>query len=225
MKKVILLSLLFASSTAFAEQSQINAIEKAAMQLDKQSLVSLTEQANRYDEAFAYYRLAISQNLTAETKPAIASLNQAIATLEAYTELNGDDGEAWALLAQSYGLKIGFEPIKGAYYGPKSSYAMKKAFEFAPDSPRTHLVKAVSDYNTPVMFGGSKSAALKALNTAIELFQTDSGDNQWGHAEAYVWRGLTHMSQDNAQLAKQDWQQAIDIAPDYGWAQMLLAKN
>lgn len=225
MKKVILLSLLFASSTAFAEQSQINAIEKAAMQLDTLSLVSLTEQTSRYDQAFAYYRLAISQNLTAETKSAIESLNKAIATLEAHTEINADDGEAWALLAQSYGLKIGFEPIKGAYYGPKAGFAMKKAFEFAPDSPRTHLVQAVSDYNTPVMFGGSKSAALKALNTAIELFQSDTGDNQWGHAEAYVWRGLTHMSQDNAQLAKQDWQQAIDIAPDYGWAQMLLAKN
>lgn len=225
MKKVILFSLLIASSSALAEQSQIDAIESAAMQLDKNTLVSLTNQAQTYDKALAFYRLSITQNLTAESDAAIESLNKAVATLEAHTEQHPEDGEAWALLSQSYGLQIGYQPMKGAYYGPKAGKALSNAFTYAPQSPRTHLVKAVSEYNTPEMFGGSKSAALKTLDTALTLFSSDSSENQWGHAEAFVWRGLANQSMNNTEAAVEDWQQALNIAPDYGWANMLISKN
>jgi len=225
MKKVILFSLLMASASAMADQSQINAIENAAMQLDKSSLVSLTDQVETYDKALALYRLSITQNLMAESTAAIESLNSAIDELEAYTKKHPEDGEAWALLSQSYGLQIGYQPMKGAYYGPKAGLALGKAFNYAPQSPRTHLVKAVSEYNTPAAFGGSKKAALKTLDTALSLFQADNGQNQWGHAEAFIWRGLAKQSLNQNDAAIQDWQQALDIAPNYRWASMLISKN
>ena len=225
MKKVILFSLYMASSAAIANQSQINAIETAAMQLDANTLVTLVNQEETYDKALAYYRLSITQNLTADNDDAITSLNKAIEILEAHTKEQPEDGEAWALLSQSYGLQIGYQPMKAAYYGPKSGAALTKAFAYAPQSPRTHLVKAISEYNTPVIFGGSKTAALETLDTALSLFQSDTSNNQWGHAEAYVWRGLTNESLNNSEAAIEDWQHAIDIAPNYGWANMLLNKN
>lgn len=225
MKKIILFSLLIASTSALADQTQINAIENAAMQLEKKTLISLTNQAETYDKAFAFYRLSITQNLMAESTAAMESLNNAITILEKHTLQHPEDGEAWALLSQSYGLKIGYQPMKGAYYGPKAGKALSKAFNYAPQSPRTHLVKAVSEFNTPVVFGGSKAAALKTLDTALSLFQSDSSQNQWGHAEAFVWRGLAKQSLNNSEAALQDWQQALDIAPNYGWANLLLSKN
>jgi len=225
MKKVILFSLFIASTSALADQTQINAIEDAAMQLEQKTLVSLTHQTETYDKAFAFYRLSITQNVMAESTEAIESLNNAITILEEHTKNHPEDGEAWALLSQSYGLKIGYQPMKGVYYGPKAERALNKAFNYAPQSPRTYLVKAVSQYNTPVIFGGSKTAALKTLDTALSLFQSDSSQNQWGHAEAFVWRGLANQSLNNSEAAIQDWQQALDIAPNYGWANLLVNKN
>lgn len=225
MKKLLLASLIITSTSAIADQSQINAIENASMQLNTQQLVALTEQNESYDQGLALYRLAIAQNLTVDADTAIDSLNKAMKVMEAHVETTPIDGEAWALLAQIYGLKIGYEPMKGAFYGPKSGKALNHAFKYAPQSPRTHLVKAVSEYNTPAMFGGSKAAALKSLDQAIGLFKSDTSNNQWGEPEAYVWRGLTHLSQNNLEKAMQDWQHALDIAPNYGWAKMLINQN
>ena len=225
MKKLLLTSLVLVSTQVLAEQSQVDAIEQAAMQLNNKQLVELTQTQESYDQALAYYRLAIGQNISADSDGALASANQAMEILENYLEQDPQDGEAWALLAQVYGLKIAYQPMKGAYYGPKSGSALAKAFEHAPTSPRTYLVQGISAYNTPVMFGGSKPAALKAFDKAIELYANDSADNQWGHAEVYIWRGLTQLSQNNADQAINDWQQALSIAPNYGWAKMLIAQN
>ena len=225
MKKTILLTLCIASSVALADQGQIDAIEQAAMQLDQSSLTRLVNQEESYDKALAYYRLSITQNLITDADIATQTLNKAIEVLEALVKEKPESGEAWALLAQSYGLQISYQPMKAVYYGPKASAALNKAIDYAPQSPRTHLVKAISEYNTPVIFGGSKTAALKTLDTALSLFQSDSGQNQWGHAEAFVWRGLTNQSMNNSEAAIQDWQQALELSPDYGWANMLLSKN
>ncbi|MDC2889809.1 tetratricopeptide repeat protein [Psychrosphaera algicola] len=42
-------------------------------------------------------------------------------------------------------------------------------------------------------------------------------------AETYTWRGLISMQQGDVEKAKNDWEQALTINPDYGWAKMLLA--
>ncbi|QOL25972.1 tetratricopeptide repeat protein [Thalassotalea sp. LPB0316] len=225
MKKLLLVGLLITSTSALANQSQIDAIELASMQLNTKQLVALTEQNESYDQGLALYRLAIAQNITADTENAIASLDKAMSVMESHVEQQPNDGEAWALLAQIYGLKVSYEPMKGALYGPKSGHALAKACELAPNSPRTYLVKGVGEYNTPAMFGGSKTAALSSLDKAIKLFSSDSSENQWGEAEAYVWRGLTHLAQNNQQQAINDWQHALEIAPSYGWAKMLIKQN
>lgn len=225
MKKSILLALLI-SNSSFADQASVDAIEQASMQLNQTQLVSLAEQTLGYDQALANYRLAIAQNLNADTDSAAKSLDNAMEQLEAITEQTPDDAEAWALLAQVYGYKISFSPMKAVYYGPKSGEALSKAYSLAPNNPRVHLVKAVSEYNSPAMFGGSKKAAVESLDKAIELFVNDSAlDRRWGHAEAYVWRGLAKLSLEDSDSAIADFEQAIELEPDYGWPQFLLSQN
>ncbi|MCP4324717.1 MAG: hypothetical protein GY787_23270, partial [Alteromonadales bacterium] len=109
----ILISLLLASSLSVqASQSDINAIEQAAIQLNSSQLITLTEQTSGYDQAFAYYRLAITQSLQAKADQANQNLDLAIIELEALTKQQENNDEAWALLAQIYGLKIGYQPMK-----------------------------------------------------------------------------------------------------------------
>lgn len=225
MKHSILFTFLF-SGSVLANQANIDAIEQAARSLNHNELAQLVNQTSGYDKALANYRLSIAHSLNANTAMANDALDQAIEQLVKLTTQQADNAENWALLAQAYGYKISLAPMKGAYYGPKSASALSKAYQLAPNNPRVHLVKAVSEYNKPALFGGSKQAAKKSLDKAISLFQQDSAiDTKWGYAEAYVWRGLTHIELNNREQAISDWQQALAIEPSYGWPQFLIEQN
>ena len=225
MKLIIALALL-ACSSVNADQASIDSIEEAAMQLDNSQLVSLIQQNVGYEQALAYYRLAITQNLQDHAEQANNALEQAIILLETITENSPNDDESWALLAQAYGLKIAYQPMKGAYYGPKSGKALKQAITINPNNPRAFLVMGISKYNTPALFGGSKTAALEALNQAISLYdEKHATDIDWGEAETYVWRGLTQLELGKKEQALSDWKIALQIAPNYGWAKMLSQQN
>ena len=223
--KLLLPLLLVSSFAAQANQADIDNIEQAAMQLNSIELVSLTKQTSGYDQALAYYRLAISQNLQSQSKEASQNLDLAIEQLENITKQDENDDEAWALLAQVYGLKIAYQPMKAAYYGPKSGKALAAALAINHENPRVYLVQGISLYNTPAMFGGSKSAALSAFNQSIALYHQDSSDSAWGQAEAHVWRGLTNLALNQTDQALTDWYSALAIEPNYGWAKMLISQN
>lgn len=88
-------------------------------------------------------------------------------------------------------------PFKAMTLGPKSSRAMKRAKELAPDNPRVLLIDGTGDYFTPGMFGGDKEAALEKFERAARLAEIEQVDDplmpSWGHAEAYAWIGYAHM--------------------------------
>ncbi len=223
--KSLLLLLLSSAFAVQASQADIDVIENAAMNLNSQELIKLAEQYQGYEQALAHYRLAISENLQGLPEQANHHLDLAISTLETLTEQLPSDDEAWVLLAQVYGLKVAYQPIKGMYYGPKAQFAIDRGLKLNKANPRAYLVQGISAYNTPSMFGGSKSRALQALDRAVELYPQDASTLSWGNAEAYVWRGLAQLSSDNKVAALADFQAALAIAPNYGWAQMLLNNN
>ncbi len=225
MKKYILLSVLISNFT-FAGQQQIDAVELAAMQHDTQKLEQLAVSNQGYDKALAHYRLAISHNLAAEQDKADDNLDAAMQLLEAKVDTNPNDDEAWALLANVYGLKVAYQPLTGAYYGPKSGKALSSAAKLNADNPRVYLVKGISDYTRPAMFGGSKKAAITALTKAISLYQFDQSSHyHWGQADAHIWRGLAYIDLGDNDKALADFQSALDIAPEYGWARFLQQAN
>ena len=217
------------TTSTFASSTDVQHIEQAAATLDIQELRLHSQSAQGYEQGLAYYRLSMSQYLQAQQQAAQQSLEMAQQSLEQLlaeplsdTEL----GEAKALLAQVYGFKITFNPLKGAYYGPKAGKLLSQAERLAPNSPRVHLIKGVSAYNTPSMFGGSKQQALRDFNKAVLLFSQQQDTRYgWGEAETYTWRGLTQKELGHGEQALADWQQALQVNPDYGWAKMLIAKN
>lgn len=214
------------STIVLAEQATIDRIESAARQLDVSTLESLKVGNDDYDNALAGFRLAISYNVRQQSDKANTALDNTIRTLEELTKAEPENAEAWALLGHAYGTKISFSPMKGMVYGPKSAHSISKSKQLAPNNPRVYLVSAVSNYFTPALFGGSKSQAIKALDNAITAYADDeSSGYHWGLADAYIWRGIVHMDLNDSDKAKADWQQALSIAPDHGWAQMLLDQN
>ncbi len=152
-------------------------------------------------------------------------LDSAIEHLKAAIERE-ESAEAYALLASVYGRKIGLKPLMGMFLGPKAGKALNQAKTLAPDNPRVVLTEAVSDFNTPKMFGGSKARAMEGFERAIGLFEQEEIADpllpRWGHEEAYAWLGIAYRNQGNPAAARRAFEQALEVNPDFGWVKYVL---
>lgn len=220
MKAAILITTIaLFSQTAHA--NDIPAIDSASNAMNLTALQGLSQQTQGYENAYTNYRLAITANILGQQPLAKSALSEAQLTLEELSE----EAETLALLASVYGMQIGIDNSRGASLGPKLSQALTQAEALSPDNPRVALVKAISAFNTPVTFGGSMKKAIDLSSKAIALYSDPCNEVCWGHAEAYTWRGLAKQNSGDTQGALADWQSAIEIQPDYSWANFLLKQN
>ena len=177
-----------------------------------------------YYIALADYRIA--GLLEGESKDPSEHLNAAVEHLKKATEIDPQAAEAYSLLSSVYGWQIGLSPMKSMLLGPKSGKAIQKAKQLAPDNPRVVLSAAISDFNTPEMFGGSKEKSLQGLKRAAELFAqeepTDPIQPVWGHREAYAWLGIAYQNQGELESARAAFEKALEIDPDFGWVKYWL---
>jgi len=228
MKTLLLASsFLLISTHSFAatpSNTNITNVDAASNAMNLTQLQQLSGSTQDYDKAYANYRLAISANVMGQKTLASSALTTAQTTLEAL-ETSQANAESLALLSSVYGMQIALDNSKGATLGMKSAKAIASAEQLEPQNPRVALVKAIAAYNTPAMFGGSMQNAKTLATTAIERFAQPCDNICWGEAEAYTWRGLAKQELGDSQGAIEDWQQAIKVQADYGWAKFLLQQN
>ena len=175
---------------------------------------------SHYYIALADYRIA--GLLEGESKDqASEHLKVAAEHLKKATEIDPQSAEAYALLSSVYGWQIGLSPMKTMLLGPRVGQASRKAQQLAPDNPRVVLSAAISDFNTPEMFGGSKEKGLQGFQRAAELFAqeepTDPVQPVWGHREAYAWLGIAYQDQGELESARAAFEKALEVDPDFGW--------
>ncbi len=153
-------------------------------------------------------------------------LKEAAEHLEEAEDITREDAktiaaEAYSLLSSVYGRQIGLSGIKGMFLGPKSGNLLKKAEQLAPDNPRVVLSAAISAFNTPQMWGGSKERAIEGFQRAAELFAREKPADPihpvWGHSETYAWLGIAYMDRDEENSARAAFEKALEIDPDNGW--------
>ncbi|MGL5025955.1 MAG: hypothetical protein ACRC6P_08270 [Shewanella oncorhynchi] len=227
--KILLLasSFLLISTHSFAatpSNTNITNVDAASNAMNLTQLQQLSGSTQDYDKAYANYRLAISANVMGQKTLASSALTTAQTTLEAL-ETSQANAESLALLSSVYGMQIALDNSKGATLGMKSAKAIASAEQLEPQNPRVALVKAIAAYNTPAIFGGSMQNAKTLATTSIERFAQPCDNICWGEAEAYTWRGLAKQELGDSQGAIEDWQQAIKVQADYGWAKFLLQQN
>ena len=228
MKTLLLASSFILISThsfaATPSNTNITNVDAASNAININQLQQLSGSTQDYDKAYANYRLAISANVMGQKTLASSALTTAQTTLEAL-ETSQANAESLALLSSVYGMQIALDNSKGATLGMKSAKAITSAEQLEPQNPRVALVKAIAAYNTPAIFGGSMQNAKTLATTAIERFAQPCDNICWGEAEAYTWRGLAKQELGDSQGAIEDWQQAIKVQADYGWAKFLLQQN
>ena len=176
-----------------------------------------------YYIALADYRIA-SYLLGADEESkdqAAKHLKTTVEHLKKATEIDPQTAEAYALLSSAYGLQIGLSPMKSMFLGPKSRKAIQKAKKLAPDNPRVVLSAAISTFNTPKMFGGSKEKGLQGFQRASELFAqeepTDPIHPVWGHSRTYAWLGIAYQNRGELESARAAFEKALEVNPDFGW--------
>lgn len=228
MKTLLLASsFLLISTHSFAatpSNTNITNVDAASNAMNLTQLQQLSGSTQDYDKAYANYRLAISANVMGQKTLASSALSAAQTTLEAL-ETSQANAESLALLSSVYGMQIALDNSKGATLGMKSAKTIAGAEQLEPQNPRVALVKSIAAYNTPAIFGGSMQNAKTLATTAIERFAQPCDNICWGEAEAYTWRGLAKQELGDSQGAIEDWQQAIKVQADYGWAKFLLQQN
>ncbi|QFU24816.1 hypothetical protein FM038_023590 [Shewanella eurypsychrophilus] len=226
MKKFLLgsLSSVLVLCSQMAMANDIEQIDAAANTMNLEQLQTLSQQGQDYAQAYAYYRLAISANVLSQPTLANSALSHAQSGLEALNRVSSN-ADNLALLASVYGMQIALDPAKVSIYGSKVGLTLTEAKTLEPNNPRVVLIQAISAFNTPSAYGGGMQKTIMLSNMAIDLFAEPCDNICWGHAEAYTWRGLAKQNSGDKQGALDDWQQAINVQTDYGWAHFLLKQN
>jgi tetratricopeptide (TPR) repeat protein len=222
MKTLLLIgSLTLISHASFAD---INQIDAAANTMNIAQLKQISSQTFDYEKAYAEYRLAITANILGQRQLASTHLDSAQANLEQLIKRE-NSADASALLASIYGMQIAFDNSKAATLGMKSSRLLTQAEQLDATNPRVKLVQAISAFNTPSIFGGGIEKAQTLATAAITLFEAPCENICWGHAEAYTWRGLAKQEDGDMAGAISDWQTALTVDAQYGWAKFLLSQQ
>lgn len=199
-------------------------VQRARVTFERAAFDDSVATLAHYYSAYAAHQLVglLSGINSATTRSELVDhIDYAIEHLEVATEREPSFAEGWALLASVYGRKISYRPIAGMTLGPKSNRARKTAEELAPDNPRVVLLQAVSDYNTPRMWGGDKKRAMAGLHRAAGLFETevvaDALQPSWGHGTVYAWLGIVYMDEGDLPEARRALETALTIDPEFRW--------
>ena len=213
------------ASVVSSHALSVKDIEHASIRNDLNRLSELRSEAESQDDAFVRafleYRIGVAANVAQDAKLARQSLKRSARILRDALKDTPESVPHMTLLANVYGMQIGIDPMKGMTLGRKSHELIDRAIEIDPSNAHTLLVKGISDFSTPSMFGGSKRDALATLDQAIKAFEA-TPDAQWGVAEAYVWRALTLDAMERRDDAIEALNAALTLEPDFVWARFIL---
>ncbi|MEQ9376532.1 MAG: tetratricopeptide repeat protein [Imperialibacter sp.] len=145
--------------------------------------------------------------------------------LDKLIELNYKSAEAKAIQSAVTGLKIAYSSWKGMFLGAKSANLIDEAMDEAPGSPVVRKLHASYLYFTPEMFGGDKALATSEFTKAVELFEKGDVSNNWLYLDALAWLGIALNNQGEKQQAREVYQKALAIAPDFNWVKFELLPN
>jgi tetratricopeptide (TPR) repeat protein len=129
-----------------------------------------------------------------------------------------------AMEGSMYGFMTSINPWKVMTYGPKSIEYLDKAIETNPNCPIAWLYYGNADFYRPEIFGGSKTEALNKYKKAYSLLEERDVQkyDQWKVLNTLVMMGQAYEALDEPSLAKEYYQMALEIEPDFDWVKNTL---
>jgi tetratricopeptide (TPR) repeat protein len=193
----------------------------------ERDMVALLASSPQQKQSLLFYyigfvRLSVSNICDEEQKE--GHINRAIEALERCVQADKQFADGFALLSAAYGQKAGLGLFAAMKHGMKSISAMDKALELAPDNPRVQMLHGVATYFKPGIVGGNKQKGIEILRKANRLFMLKQSDGAeqtilptWGFAESFAWLGMVALEAGERETARQYFDRALMIAPQYAW--------
>jgi tetratricopeptide (TPR) repeat protein len=175
-----------------------------------------------YYIALSDYRLATYYLEESQSEEAELHTMEAQKHLDKVIELKPDWGEPFALYASTLGYEIALDWSKAMSLGMKIGEYYGIALELEPDNPRVNLLKGAGELYTPVEYGGGPDIAIATLSHAVSLFENEKAAHpkapSWGKEEAYTFLGMAHQQKGENEKARELYQKALKVNPDFGLA-------
>lgn len=137
----------------------------------------------------------------------------------------GDTADAHALHASVLGMLIAGDPKRAPELSPKWKAEWEAALKLGADNPRVILLNAMKTFFAPPQYGGDKERGLELWREAIAKFErapaAGAGWPDWGHAEAWGWLGGAHLSMGDRAKARDAFQRALKLRPDFWWVERI----
>lgn len=139
--------------------------------------------------------------------------------VETLIDTNYEAANAKAILSAIYGWEIAYSGYKGMFLGGKNSTNIEEATKLGPSSPLVWQIYASSKLFTPEMFGGDIDVAVKSYEKAVKLYdaQNAAEKSNWRYLDALAWLGQAYMSTNQKEKAKQTFEKALEVEPEFGW--------
>ena len=150
--------------------------------------------------------------------------DEAVELLRENIAADDADVEAHALLGAVYGRQI-TSVWRGMTLGRRASAALAAARALDERNPRFLFLKGIEMYHRPGMMGGGADEAEPWLRAAVGFFEAQPADPpwpNWGRADAYAWLGLTLAALDDEAGAREQYEKALEVEPDFYWVREVL---
>ncbi|MGE5498174.1 MAG: tetratricopeptide repeat protein [Syntrophothermus sp.] len=185
-----------------------------------------------YDPALLYYLTyadykLLEMSLRQEGKDAFSLYYENAAARAGKLAENKEwSSEARVLQSAIYMMKIASSPMTAVALSPKINGLLQEAEKADPENPRTYIIRGTMAFNTPAMFGGSKSEAAENFRKAVKIFDRQDTSftvrPSWGYAESLAWLGRSLEEEGNYDAAKFTYLKALSIDPNYAWVKYVL---
>ena len=199
-------------------------LSDAALTQARDYFAKLTQE--HADNAVYFYQLARVDQYRCnaslqhgDKKNAERALDSAIATVQQSIKLNDNSADAYSLLADLYGQKIGMGVgmFAGPKFGPKVKAENERALALDAKNARVYASLGRQYYMAPKMFGGDNDKAIESFRKSTQLDpQSD---------ETYVWLAMALRKKGDAAGADQALQTALKLNPQSVFAQRTAAKK
>ncbi len=193
------------------------------MQQQNNSDVKYLSELVNYQYGYIGYCLGIDANNQAEVY-----LNLAEKNLERLEKLGYSSSVIESYRSAFYGYKIGLSPMKAPFIGPKSMKQGEMAIKSDPQNPLAYIQLGNAQFYMPVVFGGSKTEAIKYFQKAKKLMEEKPElwvHENWNYLSLLALIGQSFEITEQYEEAKLYYQKALETESEFSWVKNELLPN
>ena len=173
-----------------------------------------------YAQAYADWQLAIQ---TSNQKEALTAIQAAEGQIHQSLALDDKFSEAYILEALVEAEVFALNP-KESTSSRNIPSLLHHARDLDPKNPRILLAQGIAVFRDPSSREDAASAE-NALKQASKQFESEPSAESWpnwGYAETFAWLGRVLQQKGDVNGARQSYERALAIQPDYKWVSATL---